>query len=208
MKPTFAQGYLRHYCVGPAESVINVSNHRESVGARNEVLLNDDCGSSTCSFKTAGAALEHHVSGGDSRSKVHRTVFDYCRKAIDVGRDIGNFAGRMRDVRVVGVRQEFDPAGAAEQSKVSSVTRYHDGRTDDVAGAIGDEGCEAISIGGKRTLSCAGRNDSQQQGENQNQAFSCNKTFHDDLLHIDSKCWALCGVTEPLRPVRFEVVNN
>src|SRR5262245_25700409 len=44
-------------------------------------------------------------------SKVHPTILDNCRKTIAVGSCIRNFAGRMRDVRVVGVRQELNRAG-------------------------------------------------------------------------------------------------
>jgi hypothetical protein len=84
-------------------------------------------------------------------------------------RYIRNFAGRMRDVRVVGVRQELNRAVTAEQSQVSRVTRYHDGRTDDIAGAICDEGCESVSIGGIWTLSRAYLDASEQQGKNHNQ---------------------------------------
>jgi hypothetical protein len=91
---------------------------------------------------------------------------------------------------------------------VGAVTRYNDGRTGDVAGAICDEGCHAISIGGKWTLSCANRNDSQQQSENQSQTSDCDKTFHDDLLYIDSKFRASYRRLPTPRPVRFEVVNN
>src|SRR5262245_9318682 len=113
----------KNQCVGHAELVIDVSNHGERVGACDEVLLDHDCSSSTCSFETASAALEHHVSGRDSSSKVHPTILDNCRKTIAVGSCIRNFAGRMRDVRVVGVRQELNRAGTGEQSQVSPVTR-------------------------------------------------------------------------------------
>src|SRR5215212_7980065 len=106
-----------------AELVIDISNHGELVGARDEVLLDYDCSFSTYSFETASAALEHHVSGRDSSSKVHPTILDNCRKTIAVGGYIRNFTGHMHDVRVVGVRQELNLAGITEQSQVSSVTR-------------------------------------------------------------------------------------
>ncbi len=108
------------YCL--IELVVDVSNHRERVGACDEVLFDYDCGSSTCSFETASAALEHHVSGRDSGPKVHRTILDNRRKTIAVRGYIRNFAGWMRDVRVVGVRYELYLAGAGERSQVSSVT--------------------------------------------------------------------------------------
>ena len=114
---------LENQCVGQAELVIDVSNQGERVGTCDEVLLDYDCGSSTCSFEAASAALEHHVSGRDSSSKVHPTILDNCRKTIAVGSYIRNFAGRMRNVRVVGVRQELDLSGTTEQSEVSSAAR-------------------------------------------------------------------------------------
>ena len=109
-------------CPELGELVIDVSDHRERVSARDEVLLDHDCGFAACAFETAGAALEHHVSGRDSGGKVHRTILDNCGQTIAVGSYIRNFAGRMRDVRVVGVGQEQNPAAAGEQSEVSSVT--------------------------------------------------------------------------------------
>jgi hypothetical protein len=117
----YHQPYLKNQCVDQAELVIDVSNHGEGVGPRDEVLLDYDCSSSTCSFKTASAALEHHVSGCDSSSQVHPTVLDNCRKTIAVGSHIRNFTGHMHNVRVVGVRQEFNLAGTGEQSQVSPV---------------------------------------------------------------------------------------
>src|SRR6185503_8346208 len=122
-----------------AELVIDVSNHGERVGAGDEVLLNDDCSFSANSFEPASAALEHHVSGRDSGSKVHPTILDNCRKTIAIGRYIRNFAGHMDDVRVVGVRHELNLAGTGEQSQVSPVTRSLEVRADDIAGAICDE---------------------------------------------------------------------
>jgi len=71
---------LENQCVGQAELVIDVSNQGERVSARDEVLLDYDCGSSTCPFETTSAALEHHVSGRDSSSKVHPAILDNCRK--------------------------------------------------------------------------------------------------------------------------------
>jgi hypothetical protein len=76
-----------------AELVIDVSNHREGVGARDEVLLDDDCSTSACSYETASAALKHHVSGRDSGAEVHPAILDNYRKAIAVGSHIRNFAG-------------------------------------------------------------------------------------------------------------------
>src|SRR5262245_19789895 len=114
----------------------------------------------------------------------------------------------MRDVRVVGVGQELNLAGAAERSEVSPVTRYHDGRTDDIAGFICDERREAISVRGKWTLSCAYGDDPQQQGENQNEGSDDDKTVHDDLLHIDSKCGPQPALLNRRDPVHFEVVDN
>lgn len=58
------------------ELVVDGSEHGERVRARDEVLLYYDGSFSTCSFETAGAALEHHVAGGDSGSKVHRSILD------------------------------------------------------------------------------------------------------------------------------------
>ena len=114
---------LENQCVGQAELVIDVSNHGELVRARDEVLHDYDCSFSTYSFETASSALEYHVSGRDSGSKVHPTILDHCRKTIAVGSYIRNFAGHMHDVRVVGVRQELNLAGTAEQSQVGAVTR-------------------------------------------------------------------------------------
>src|SRR6185295_1019734 len=119
-------------------------------------------------------------------TKVHRTILDNCRKTIAVGSYISNVSCRVRDVRVVGVRQELNHAVTGEQSEVSRVTRYHDGRTDDIAGAICDERRHAIPIGGIWTLSCADLNTSQEHGENENKTINSYKTFHDDLLHIES----------------------
>ena len=102
--------------------VIDVPDHSERVGASDEVLHDYDCSFSACSFETAGAALEHHVSGCDAGAKVHPTILDNCRKTIAVGSYIRDFAGRMGDVRV-GVRQELNRAGTGEQSEVSFVTR-------------------------------------------------------------------------------------
>lgn len=78
-----------------AELVIDGSNHRERVRAGNEVLLNYDCSSSTCSGETASAVLEHHVAGSDSSAKVHRTILDDCRQAIAVSGYVSNLSGRM-----------------------------------------------------------------------------------------------------------------
>jgi len=179
--------YLKNQCVVQAELVVDVSNHGEGVRAGDEVLLDYDCSSSACSFETASAALKYHVASRDSGSKVHRTILDNRGKTIAVGCYIRHIACRMRDVRVVGVRDELNLAVTAKQSQMSPITRYHYGRTDDMAGVICDEGGEAISIGGEWTLSCADGNDCQQQGENENKSLDCDKAFHDDLLHIDSK---------------------
>src|ERR1051326_286922 len=116
-----APAYLKNQCVGQAELVIDVPNHGECVGARDEVLHDYDCSFSTCPFETAGATLEDHVAGRDSRCKIHSTILDNCRKSIAVGSYVRNFAGGTRDVRVGGVRQELNFAGAAEHSEVSAV---------------------------------------------------------------------------------------
>jgi len=104
-----------------ADLVVDVSDHGERVGAGDEVLHDDDCCFSTYSLKTAGAALEHHVSGRDSSSKIHTTILDNCRKTIAVGTDVRNFAGHKHDVRVIGVRHELNLATTTEQSQVSPV---------------------------------------------------------------------------------------
>jgi len=104
----------------PRGLVIDVSDHGERVGARNEVLLDYDCSFSTGSFETASATLKHHVSRRDSSCKVHPAILDNCRKTIAVRGYVRNFAGRMRDVRVVGVGQEQNPAAAGEQSLLLS----------------------------------------------------------------------------------------
>ena len=70
------QPYLKRQCVVQAELVIDVSNHRERVGAGDEVLLDYDCSFSTYAFETPGAALENHVTRRDSSGKVHRTILD------------------------------------------------------------------------------------------------------------------------------------
>src|SRR5215212_11987995 len=119
-----------------AELVIDISNHGELVGARDEVLHDYDCSFSTYSFETASAALKHHVSSRDSSSKVHPTILDNCRKTIAVGSYIRNFAGHMHDIRVVCVRHELKLAGTAEQSQVSPVTGQREVRADDIAGVI------------------------------------------------------------------------
>lgn len=169
-----------------AELEVDVADHGERVGAGDEVLLDYDRSLPTRSFETAGAALEHHVAGRDSSAKVHPPILNDCRQTITVGGDVRDSAGGMRDVRVVGVGQELNRAVAAELSEMSPVTRYHDGRADDIAGVICDERRDAIAVGGKWTLSCANRDDSQQQGENENEGSDDDKTVHDDLLHIDS----------------------
>ena len=117
------QPYLKDQSVDPAELVIDFSNHGERVGAGDEVLLDYDCSASSYSFETAGAALKHHVSGRDSGSKVHPAILNNYRKTIAIGSNIRNFAGNMHDVRVVGVRDELNPARTGEQSQVSPVTR-------------------------------------------------------------------------------------
>lgn len=83
-------------------------------------------------------------------------------------------------------RQELNRAVTGERSDVSAVTRQHEVRTGDIAGAVCDKGGDAVAIGGIRTFGCTYRDDSEQQRENQNQSFDGDKTFHDDLLHIDS----------------------
>jgi len=125
-------------------------------------LLDYDCGSSACSCETASAVLEHHVSSRDSSSKVHRAFFDDCRKTIAVGSHVRNIACRMRDVRIAGVGDELNRAGTGEQSEVSAVTRHRDGRADNIAGLISDEGCDAVSVAGKWTFSSVDGNDIEQ----------------------------------------------
>src|SRR5215510_10456443 len=115
--------YLKKQCVDQAESVIDVSNHGERVGSRDKVLLDYNRSSSTCTFETPGAALEHHVSGRDSSSQVHPTILDDCRKTIAVSSYIRNFPGHVHDKRVVGVRHEINLAGTGEQSQMCPITR-------------------------------------------------------------------------------------
>ena len=86
------------------------------------------------------------------------------------------------------------------------MARYNDGRTDDITVALCDEGCQAIAIGSIWALSCAYRNDSEDHSENQNQTSDCDKTFHDDLLYIDSKFWASYRHTEPTSPYVLKYV--
>ena len=117
------QPYLKRQCVVQAELVIDVSNHRERVGAGDEVLLDYDCSFSTYAFETPGAALENHVSGRDASAKVHPAILDNCRKTIAVGSYVRDFAGHNYDARIVGVRLKINLAGAAERSDVSPVTR-------------------------------------------------------------------------------------
>ena len=69
------QPYLKNQCVVRL-LVVDISNHRERVGAGDEVLLDYDCSFSTYAFETPGAALENHVARRDSSGKVHRTILD------------------------------------------------------------------------------------------------------------------------------------
>ena len=114
---------LERTVCGQAGLEIDVSNHGERVGACDEVLLDHDCGFPTYAFETPRAALKHHVSGRDSRAKVHPAILDNRRKSIAIGSYVRNFAGHDHDVRVVGVRHEINLAGTAERSQVSPITR-------------------------------------------------------------------------------------